>query len=134
MGLEDEQKYLICLRVVSVFHATEEMRKASLYTLGLEHKDIKEVSDIDMAQCLVESSYGAMIWQSSGGNADKLMKQARKECDKIEGLLGFYLDKRLNFFGNTGWDFLKGQIGLEKKEKWAEVIIYYAKTQTNMFG
>lgn len=41
------------------------------------------------------------------GAAKKYMEKA----DLYKTMIGFYLDKRQNMIGNTGWDFLSGKIG-----------------------
>jgi hypothetical protein len=61
----------------------------------------------------IVSSYGAGVvplWDESGDNLRKLMKQARHEADHAEMLLGFYLDRQVNALGATGWDWLEGDL------------------------
>lgn len=41
--------------------------------------------------------------------AEKYMEKA----DTYKMMLGFYLDKRQNRIGNTGWDFLNGNVGFK---------------------
>jgi len=59
----------------------------------------------------------AKVFGESSNNARELMKQARKEAEKIELLFGFYMDRPQNAIGSNGWDFIKGDVmaGLQRQ-------------------
>jgi hypothetical protein len=43
-----------------------------------------------------------------------VLRRLKIEANTCTGLLGFYMDRRMNGFGNSGWDFVKGAIGFER--------------------
>jgi hypothetical protein len=112
-GDTDFDRYTITIRAVSPTEPSEKTKKSALYTLGLESYENKmhELKPLDMAVILNDDGVGAMIFSDCGNNANELFKIARDECDKIAMLFGFYMDRQLNAIGNTGWDFIKGEIG-----------------------
>ena len=61
-------------------------------------------------------SYGnyATLGEWQGQNLRKLMKTARDEAQSQRMFFGFTLDRVANGVGNTGWDFISGQIGYGK--------------------
>lgn len=70
---------------------------------------------MDSPLALVEccSSYGthAVLWQSSGNNAWKLLRAAKREAGLIAGLtFGFAMDRPVNRVGTTGWEAITGDI------------------------
>lgn len=97
MGDESEHKYLMNVSVVSPEAAGPEKLESALSFLCMENSDIKNEEDKVVVL---------------GNNYKKLMKEARVEMEKINMLFGFYMDKQINQFGNTGWDFVSGNIGL----------------------
>jgi len=107
---------MISIRAVSPSEASDEAKKDSLFAIGLERMNnkISEIKPFEMANILNEYGLGAVLFSDSGDNAEELFKIARKECEKIELIFGFYMDKQLNMIGNTGWDFIKGEIGFKK--------------------
>ncbi len=53
----------------------------------------------------------ALIWQDTGPNWQKLFKEAKEQASLHGGMFfGFSMDKQLNAFGATGWDFLAGNV------------------------
>jgi len=70
----------------------------------------------EQAWQLAEYGIAATLWQSDGNNERVLWKAARDELRKINMLFGFYLDKQQNAIGNSGWDFLRGEIGFIPKK------------------
>jgi hypothetical protein len=61
-----------------------------------------QVSDIgDYGLC-------AYLYSSNGENKNRLVREAKQEAQTIPILFGFYMDKRQNQIGKTGWDFIKG--------------------------
>ena len=59
---------------------------------------------------MMEYGLGAIIWQKSGNNQRKLLRDAKEELKKIRMLFGFYMDRPLNAIGSTGWDCIRGDI------------------------
>jgi len=42
---------------------------------------------------------------------DWVKSRLEAKAAQVYGLLGFYLDQQMNALGNTGWDFIEGNIG-----------------------
>lgn len=63
--------------------------------------------------CSDIASYGLRVTTKTimGNNLEKMIKKVKKEAELVNMLFGFYMDKRQNAIGNTGWDFLDGNIG-----------------------
>ena len=111
-----EQRYMISIRAVSPSEPTRETKESSLYGLGLEeyNNTIDTIKPFEMAKILNENGVGAVLFSESGNNATKLFKRAREQCEIISSMFGFYMDSRLNMIGNTGWDFIKGELGVKR--------------------
>jgi hypothetical protein len=60
---------------------------------------------------LLEYGISATLFHKQGNNKNQLLKDASKELKVIDMLFGFYMDKYQNRIGNTGWDFISGNIG-----------------------
>lgn len=64
--------------------------------------------------CQVEAlhSYGisAHLWQADGKNAHKLLREAKRQAQMVNGLFGFFMDRTENRIGSTGWEFIKGDL------------------------
>lgn len=75
----------------------------------------EEFRDKELFQVEALHSYGiqATLWRASGDNWDKLMRAARRQCLFINSFFGFYMDVPENRIGNTGWDFIAGDIGFK---------------------
>lgn len=114
-GDTDTDTYMITIKAVSPTEPSEDTKKSALYSLGLEsHNDkIDDIEPFEMAKILNEYGTGAVVFSESGNNAEELFKTARKECELISSLFGFYMDRQQNMIGNSGWDFIKGEIGFK---------------------
>jgi hypothetical protein len=57
-------------------------------------------------------SYGtaATLWQEAGNNQRKLLKAAWEQIPMMQMMFGFYMDKSQNAVGDTGWDWIKGDL------------------------
>lgn len=74
-----------------------------------------ELSDRERVDVVYSYSGGCTIWQESGNNFNKLLKQAADEATLYNfiseaGGDGAYLDRQYNAIGATGWDVLKGNL------------------------
>jgi hypothetical protein len=107
--LKNTGKYQIEILAVSLEAAKDKVKDA-LYSMGLEN-EIKVSEDLKI-ESLLEYGIYATLWSNVGNNKTTLIKQAKEEILPIETLLGFYMDKAENRLGNTGWDFISGNIGL----------------------
>ncbi len=110
-GETDGDTYMISIRAVAPSEVPEKRIEEAL--LGLDQFYQDKISKKDIAKILNEVGIGANLFSKQGNNAKELFQIARKECEKINMLFGFYMDRNQNMLGNSGWDFIKGQIGLE---------------------
>ena len=110
-GETDGDTYMISIRAVAPSEVPEKRIEEEL--LGLDQFYQDKISKKDIAKILNEVGIGANLFSKQGNNAKELFQIARKECEKINMLFGFYMDRNQNMLGNSGWDFIKGQIGLE---------------------
>lgn len=108
INLHDE--YCVTVSAVSPQAAGKDNLDRALGFCGFSDEDLKAFGNNHRYQVEALSYYGiaATLWQESGNNIHKLLKAARLESRKIETLFGFYMDKRQNMIGNTGWDFIEG--------------------------
>lgn len=68
-------------------------------------------SERDRASMLADHGICATLWGADGNNAKQLLIDARNELPKINTLFGFYMDRQQNAIGDSGWEFIKGEIG-----------------------
>ena len=55
----------------------------------------------------------ATLWQFVSMNKRTVSTEANKMLPQINMLFGFFMDKPINLIGNTGRDFISGNIGLK---------------------
>lgn len=103
--------HAVSLSVVSPSEAGKKNLEAAVESMGMTWVEAKKLSDEEKAGILADYGVQATMFQKTGNNARKLLKEAREEAQKVEGLFGFYMDRPQNRIGNTGWDFIKGRIG-----------------------
>jgi hypothetical protein len=100
-------KYEVEILAVSPEAAKENLEKA-VESCGYESKF--KYSDY---LALIEYGTTATLFGKQGNNLNLLLKEANKELQLIHMLFGFYMDKAENRIGNTGWDFISGNIGFK---------------------
>jgi hypothetical protein len=113
-------KYNVCLSAVSPQQAGDENLQRALGSYGMEGESEREIEfrkdPIMQVECLHSYGVSAPLWQADGNNLSKLMKEARRQADMSNMLFGFYMDGPKNRIGNTGWDFIKGDIGFKSND------------------
>ena len=125
----------ISVIAVSIDYAGEDGLKDALDCAGRSLESIEAIEDEnDRTDAKIEAlvSYGiyATLWQGSVDRPEaddfgyfteeqqaeiekdkaELRKEALTEMVKANMLIGFYLDRRQNVIGATGWDLLKGNV------------------------
>jgi len=68
-------------------------------------------TDVDLVAMIVGYGHAARIAEVGGGNFTQLYKRLAKEASVCQSMFGFYLDRAANRVGNSGWDFMRGDIG-----------------------
>jgi hypothetical protein len=103
---EDQDKYFVSIQAVSPESVGDEKLNHVLRNMA-----INDNWDKDLVQVEALSEYGiyAVLWKKSGNNINQLIKAAHYEANLIEMLFGFYMDRRENRIGQTGWGLIRGQ-------------------------
>jgi len=113
-GDENQEKYNVNVCVIAPSELSEKELDSALSCCGFEEsKDelIEKYGATILVEAISDYMGGAVIFDESGNNLKKLMKDARKESDLMGSFLfGFAMDKYQNRIGSTGWDLLKGDI------------------------
>ena len=114
-GEEQENKYVVEIHAVAPSELSKEQIESAFESAGIDEKTKKRLmkNPKDMVEVLDDYGTFALMDSDSGNDAKKLMTEAKKQIPVIEGMFGFYMDKRMNAIGNTGWDFIKGDIGFK---------------------
>lgn len=107
---EDQPKYHVCLSAVAPSQVSQSDMDRAFASCGPDDPAYRA-----NLICQVEalSSYGisAPLWQSNGNNIAKLMRDAKREAEIINGItFGFAMDRAVNRIGTTGWEAIKGDI------------------------
>jgi hypothetical protein len=112
------KKYNVSISAVAPSQVSKEDMMSAFKSFGYddpkEQIEMMKKSD-EKAVAGILSEYGikATLFNESGNNAKELIATAKKQIPAIEGMFGFYMDKPENFIGNTGWDFIKGDLGIK---------------------
>jgi hypothetical protein len=106
---EGQDKYHISLSAVSPAQAGSGKLKSAFDCCGICDE---ETQAIPLVQVEALSAYGvsALLWQASGNNAYRLMRDAKRQAQLCEGLFGFFMDGAKNRIGTTGWEALRGDL------------------------
>lgn len=68
-------------------------------------------SEQSIHSILLNYGTSAPLWSAYGPVKRELLKQSNMEFRIIQIHTGFYLAEKVNAIGETGWDWLKGNIG-----------------------
>lgn len=113
-------KYRVEIQAVAPSQVSKDDKKSAFSSMGIDDKKEQERMSKDpqaLAGILAEYGTSASLYSAEGNNANALMKEAKKQIPVINGMFGFYMDRPMNRIGNTGWDFIKGDIGFHAKGK-----------------
>ena len=105
-----QPKYHIDLSAVSPHEAGEQNIARAYDCCGVVGEAREQADSLCLVECLHSYGTKALLWQSSGNNAHKLLKEARKQAACASGLFGFYMDGAKNRIGTTGWEAIRGDI------------------------
>lgn len=110
----EKGKYHVQIEAVAPDAPEAEAVMGCINSIGSNLPDWNKMDEVWRARALADYGTYAMLWQDQGDNLRKLLKGARNELVSIPMLIGFRLDRAMNAIGNSGWDFLKGEIGLKR--------------------
>ena len=106
-------KYNVSVCVVAPEEFKEKDRALQCMGEDLKWKDLSWVQKVEIINGY---SGGATVYSGQGNNYKALLKEAQKETMISEFLFGFTMDKAQNACGNTGWDWIRGDIGFKSGE------------------
>lgn len=118
-GDEPEFKYCMAIAAAGSAWPSEEKLNDFVGQFGITAKEFHDYPLEGQLEALVDSGLCAILWQKTGNNKEKLLREAREEINKIQCFFGFYMDKHQNQIGATGWDWIQGNClgSLEHKEE-----------------
>jgi hypothetical protein len=116
IGDDDESKYNVGLYVVSPQAAGLHEVMQAIKSSGYGRDDFKRLKDREarrlfLVEALMQYGVNARLTDEYGNNRKDLMRVARQEAFKARSLFGFYMDRQQNAIGDSGWDFVAGNIG-----------------------
>jgi hypothetical protein len=79
-------------------HASEMLKADSKFKI--------DENGMEVAYDLAQYGKAAHLWQACGDNLEELIAEAKKRLQKIESLIGFYLDQPQNRMGDSGWSWV----------------------------
>ena len=103
-------EYEVSIKAVSTVAAGPEKCRSAAASTGMTPEDWAKHSEAWQHYELMQYGVAATLWQETGNNKRKLIRAARKELGLCQMLFGFYLDRQQNAIGDTGWDFIKGDL------------------------
>ena len=110
MGDEAEKTYHVNISAISPEACGEKNLKSALECCSM---DINEKDNILKVLALSDYGVSAQLWAKEGNNIKELLTEAHSQVMPITGLFGFYMDGAKNRIGNTGWDFIAGDLGFK---------------------
>lgn len=85
--------------------------------MGMTLKEFKEGPMESQCMELVNEGISACLYQCTGNNMRKTIRQAKSKVPEIDFMFGFWMDKPVNAIGDTGWDWVKGDIGAASRRR-----------------
>ena len=118
-GSDFEYKYHMEILACGPKWPTPKNLQNALDSYELSIEDFKEYPLEGQLQLLVETGLAAHLWQSSGNNWNSLVREAREAAQPMFIFFGCYMDKHQNAIGDTGWDWIRGNLcaGIERYRK-----------------
>lgn len=111
-------KYHCSIVAVSPKAVGKEQIQSAIESCGWDGlPDWEEMKELDQCELLLSYGTYAILWQSAGNNKWGLIRQAKAEAKSLPMFIGFKLDRQQNAIGNSGWDFLQGNIGFGQSMK-----------------
>ena len=109
--LEDDM-YRTSLLVISPEAAGEQILAEALSAMGCDDETLMEIfgKPLGLVEALLTYGVTATIGTWCGPNLDRCLVAARDEANAAKMLFGFYMDRRQNGFGATGWDLVAGNV------------------------
>lgn len=107
---EKPEEWCCSIRAVNVGMAGKSGAASVQSCMGMDAETWEGLPHTGKAEALLETGISACLWQNVGVSPRRLLDAAVKEMVGVSTMGGFYLDRRQNAVGSTGWDFMAGQI------------------------
>lgn len=115
---EEWPEHVLELQVISpTYLSKEDLRRAWNDTWGSSYPGEGPASDAEIVCALREHDVEYTVAELGGDDFDACFRRLGQEARAVSSLFGFYLDRRANRAGNTGWDMLKGTAGVWEKHR-----------------
>jgi hypothetical protein len=112
--IDGKYKYATEVHCVAPSEVPKNKKERAMKSMGVENTT-ETITDEMRVELLDSYGISAMLYQNSGNNAHKLIKESREQINIINMMFGFFMDRVLNGCGNTGWDFIRGDIGFKRE-------------------
>jgi hypothetical protein len=113
MGKEAPAKYGVEVLAISPEAAGAENVRKAAESWGVD--DPATLSEEAKVEVLLSYGIYAPLWNQNGGNERKLIQEARKQVKFLGITFGFKMDLAVNRIGDTGWDWIQGNVGASLK-------------------
>lgn len=111
-GMDNMPMYQVSLSAISIEAAGDEELKRAMESEGCDQFNMATADDRIKYMALADYGIFSTLWTGTGNNIKKLMQEAHEQAATLCGMFfGFAMDRVQNGLGNTGWDFISGQIG-----------------------
>lgn len=111
-------KHVLTLEIVSPTYLRKSELRRAWMSWGSE--DLAPDTDACLIEILRSYGHRYVVAELGGENFAHAYKRLRQEAEMCAGLFGFYVDRRYNAYGNTGWDALRGVVGPERAQDVAD--------------
>lgn len=109
-GDQPPYKYHIEILAASPKWIGNKELQSAAETHGISLKDFKALPVESQVQIIVEYGIRPVLWREAGNNKAKLLAAANEQLPVIHAMFGFYMDRPQNAIGDTGWDWIRGQL------------------------
>ncbi len=109
-------KYSATLYVVSPDWCQPHQLRIAAESSGCLDYSEDTVTPLHAVDMLKSYGVSAPVVSTSGNNKAKLRRELAVEASACTSLFGFYLDRQMNAFGDSGWTFLEGCVGPQRAE------------------
>ena len=113
-GDETQYTYRVTVSAVSPKAAGKENVERACECYDTTVEKMKEYGEERIVEALYSYGVHAGLFSKEGNNAHALLKEAREQLNVITGLFGFFMDKPYNQLGHNGWDFIEGDLSINK--------------------
>lgn len=113
-GDPDDPEWRVSLRALYPKSVGDTQLRMALDTKGLSLDDFLYLSDEEkhevLVEALVDAGFSAPLATFLSDDANAAVIAAKQESVLASSTLNFYLQRKVNPLGNTGWDFLQGDV------------------------